>query len=197
MQSSEDETWRPIPGWEGFYEVSDIGRVRSVARIVPYSSRGTRKVTPCLLRPFKAHAGRYYQVSLNRAGGKQTRYVHQLVLEAFVGPSEGLDGCHSDGDSTNNRLSNLRWDTRSSNILDAVQQRTHWQSRKMLCPRGHLLATPNLIAAGITKGNRSCLSCHRARSILRRNCDEQEWQELSDRYYAALDGGSILRGEAS
>jgi hypothetical protein len=49
-------------------------------------------------------------------------YTHRLVLLAFVGPCpEGLEGCHNDGDPSNNRLDNLRWDTRESNMADQIK----------------------------------------------------------------------------
>jgi len=96
------ETWKPIFGWEDFYEVSDQGRVR---RIV--GGRGSRSFGRCKkLTPTGSHA----VVSLNRPGYQITQQVHSMVLEAFVGkcPS-GMECLHKDGNGLNNRLENLKW----------------------------------------------------------------------------------------
>lgn len=108
--ADQPETWKPVPGFPG-YEVSDAGRVRSLRR----RRRGD---PPRMLRPcISGH--HYYRVFLVLLGRTHTRYVHRLVLEAFLGPCpEGLEACHRDDDQTNNRLSNLRWDTRQANDED-------------------------------------------------------------------------------
>lgn len=124
MEVSTEE-WRPVLGYEGFYEVSDRGRVRSIDRkinVVEHSRRYRRKRRGCMLC-FGASRGRPI-VSLNRSG-KRTFFVHRLVLEAFVGHCpEGLECCHKDGDKTNNRRGNLRWDTKASNIADRERHGT-------------------------------------------------------------------------
>lgn len=62
---------------------------------------------------------------LNVGIGDTTRYVHALVLEAFVGPCpDGMECCHNDGDATNNKLTNLRWDTPKANSEDARKHGT-------------------------------------------------------------------------
>lgn len=64
-------------------------------------------------------------VRLCRNGKYHSYAVHRLVLEAFVGPCpEGMEGCHEDGDPTNNDLTNLRWDTHKGNMLDSVKHGT-------------------------------------------------------------------------
>jgi hypothetical protein len=75
-----------------------------------------------------------------------------------------MEGCHGDGDPANNRLSNLRWDTHSGNVQDSLAHRTHSEIIKALCPRGHSLQVPNLVASGLRKGIRDCLACARARA---------------------------------
>lgn len=159
-----EERWLPIPGYEGYYEVSDLGRVRSVPRIVPHA------VAPLTIRgrimcTCKSRGG-HLRVTLARGGKTVTRSVHALVLAAFVGPRpEGLEGCHGDGDPSNNRLSNLRWDTTSNNHLDAVRHGTHSRTRRKKCPGGHDLRVPNLKPATLAKGRRQCLACSRAKGV--------------------------------
>jgi HNH endonuclease len=73
-----------------------------------------------LLKPIASRGG-YLVVNLSTGGKKSQRFVHRLVLEAFVGPRPpGLVCCHGDGDPTNNRLENLRWDTYLANSADML-----------------------------------------------------------------------------
>lgn len=75
-----------------------------------------------LMKPYKHSKYKYLQLSI---GGK-CKKVHQLVLEAFVSLCpDGMEACHNDGNPENNNLSNLRWGTRSSNVIDSVQHGTH------------------------------------------------------------------------
>lgn len=119
------EIWKAIPTYEGMYEVSNYGRVRSLDRDVvcfgkvkgAYTSRKKGR----LLRPGPSNFG-HLSVVLGR---RNTRMVHELVLTAFVGPRPAHCECrHLNGDPADNRLENLRWGTRSENILDAVKHGT-------------------------------------------------------------------------
>lgn len=77
------------------------------------------------LKPIRFGKTNHRMVSL-RNGDKITQFqIHRLVLEAFVGPCpEGMECCHNDGDPTNNRLDNLRWDTRQANVEDSIKHGT-------------------------------------------------------------------------
>lgn len=116
------ETWRPIPGWEGFYEASDLGNVRSVERKVSHPFSGMITIRQRRIKTHPHPAGhRLLMLSRGGVGRGRTRLVHTLILQAFVGPRpDGMDGCHNDGNPANNRLSNLRWDTPSENMLDRI-----------------------------------------------------------------------------
>jgi hypothetical protein len=110
------EQWKAVPGYEHAYEVSDLGRVRSVARI---DSRGHGRKEK-LLAPGRANTHGHLSVSLSANGVSRSRYVHHLVLTAFIGPRpDGMGACHDV--PTDNRLVNLRWDTPSANTLDSVR----------------------------------------------------------------------------
>lgn len=120
-----EERWRSIPGYEGLYEVSDRGGVRSLDRVSTDSIGRQRRWPGKRLSLLRAVAGNYRSVSLSSAGQVSRCYVHRLVWEAFVGPIEdGNDICHNNGDPTDNRLSNLRSDTRLGNNADKVRHGT-------------------------------------------------------------------------
>ena len=112
------ELWAPVPGYDGLYEVSDAGRVRSVAfrnGSVAYRLRPQALV----LRPNPVPPIGYLRISLCKNGAVRGAFVHQLVLIAFVGqrPAGHVAG-HRDGNHTNNRLENLAWITRTENEED-------------------------------------------------------------------------------
>ena len=108
-------TWKPIPNHTG-YDVSDSGEVRSW---LPKNGRGGLATSPRLLTLLPFADSPYLRVSLK---GK-TRRVHQLVLEAFVGPCPtGHVVMHLDDDPTNNALSNLRYGTYQDNLDDMVNK---------------------------------------------------------------------------
>src|SRR5665213_1183304 len=104
------ELWKDIPGYEGSYQVSDLGRVKSLDRTIesPGSKRGyPKEVKSQALLPQKHSAG-YLHVRLQ---GK-TSLIQELVMRAFVGQRPiGLQICHNDGNRHNNALTNLRFDT--------------------------------------------------------------------------------------
>lgn len=99
------EIWKDVLGYEGLYQVSNLGRFRS--------SDGTlRSVT-------REPRNGYCRVSVRKDGKKKSLYIHSLVLEAFVGPRPtGMDCCHNNDDKADNRLCNLRWDSRANNLAD-------------------------------------------------------------------------------
>lgn len=162
------ERWLPIPGFETYYEVSDWGRVRSVERHVVGRIRpGQRRVRKGQLlrsRPVNHPTGRstgHRVVSLSVEGVRHYWLVHALVMLAFVGPRPAdMQICHSNGDATDNRLSNLRYGSASDNALDMVHHGSHNNARKTQCQRGHKYDEANTIVN--SKGYRECRTCKKA-----------------------------------
>ena len=135
------EIWRDVLGYEGMYQVSDEGRVRSLDREICQMSRwGTpyiKKIKGVMLRPGRMPAG-HLSVSL---GKNNSQCVHKLVLLAFVGPTpKGHECLHGNGDPSDNRLANLRWGTRADNIRDAVRHGT-WMTPARVAALGKGRAT--------------------------------------------------------
>ncbi|WP_352681130.1 NUMOD4 motif-containing HNH endonuclease [Mesorhizobium sp. M0184] len=125
------ETWTDIIGFEGYYQVSDHGRVMSLARKIwvspsVRSARGYyRTVKARTLRPARSFEnGRLcaLNITLWRDHIAKCELVHTLVLENFVGPRpEGKYGCHKDDRPANNRLDNLYWGTPTENCADKIR----------------------------------------------------------------------------
>jgi hypothetical protein len=159
----EDEIWRPLPEYEGSYEVSSLGRVRSLARI---DSRG-RRIRARLLSQWPHPTGHLYtKLSLN--GNSRLCKVHRLVLLAFVGPPPaGCEALHGDGNPANNRIENLSWGTRSENMYDRVRHGTHPMSMKTHCPQGHPYDDANTYITRDGK-RRMCRTCLRDRNLATR-----------------------------
>lgn len=150
-----DEQWLPVPGYEQFYEVSSLGRVRSlprVDRIGRLRQSRLRRATPI---------GRYLCVTLTDESGRQKlRRVHQIVAEAFHGPRPpGTQVCHYDGNGHNNHADNLRFGSAADNGADKVRLNTH-------CRRGHEFTTENTNLVSCADGyvRRQCRTCNRERS---------------------------------
>jgi len=107
-----EELWKVVAGFEGMYEVSSHGRIRSL-------QQKDQKGNP-IFRIMKWRFSRGYpRVHFTKKGKSTQHCIHVLVLEAFVGPRpEGMLGCHNDGDRAYNHPHNLRWDTHEANMKD-------------------------------------------------------------------------------
>ena len=119
------EVWKDIPGYEGKYQASTEGSIKSLKRTVHSSNQnGTFEfVLPeKILKPGKR--GKYLMVVLNDP--RHTFSVHRLVMAAFYGKSD-LYVLHVNGDPHDNRLENLRYDTQTENIYDIYRQGKAWK----------------------------------------------------------------------
>lgn len=188
------EEWRPIIGSPG-YEVSDLGRVRGIARTVRYRDGQTHRFPERVLKPSANPVSGYLNVKVKG----RTRNVHTLVLEAFVGPAPpGMQCRHLNGNAGDARLVNLAWGTRSENNRDQARHGTHHLAKRTHCPAGHLLQAPNLRAATARRGYRGCLACERARlAMLRARVNHGVAFDLDFAEIAAAKYAEIMRGVAT
>ncbi len=118
------EVWKPISGYEGIYEISNYGRVKSLPRMVHYAAGYDRWNPGRYLKPVKASKNKncdYYRVSLSKDGRTKVYFIHRLVAHHFI---PHMDNCnfvnHIDVDKHNNMSGNLEWTTPKGNKLHAV-----------------------------------------------------------------------------
>lgn len=128
-----EEEWRSVPGYEGLYEVSSLGRVRSLDRSYPHRLSGVP--IPRRGKNLKLNtSGRYTRVSI---GGKSFQ-VHRLVALAFIpNPEDYPVVRHLDDDKVNNSVMNLAWGTYRDNSLDATRNGLNHNALKTHCPQNH------------------------------------------------------------
>lgn len=202
MAEDRAERWAPVVGLEMFYEVSDLGRVRALPRVRVCKNGVIKRYRGKILAP-GVDSNRLLVHLYGADGRGVTRKVHQLVLEAFVGPRPpGMEGCHADDDFTNNRLTNLRWGTHTDNMQDCVSNGGNSRMKRTHCPRNHPLRPPNLVPSELKRG-RKCLACQRATSMAAARAreglvryEDVDLQALSDWYYAeviATNGAARVR----
>lgn len=167
------EIWQSIDGYEGMYEVSDLGRVRSLDRV----DRRGRQWVGKVLSP-KVEKYGHLHVALSKDSEKTQINIHRLVMNAFVGPRPaGMEVRHLDGNPKNNAVSNLAYGTTSENQLDRYEHGT-----RKVGEESHLAKYPN--------------------SLIEKLLDLQPWVSsrvaaeklgVSDRYVRRVWSGQIRR----
>lgn len=106
------EIWKDVVGFEGYYEISSLGRLKSYVR----NSKG-------VIRSLKNGTSDYIRVPLMANGVKKTALLHRLVYEAFVGPiAPGMEIHHKDGNRQNNSVSNLHCLSKKAHHIETMRQ---------------------------------------------------------------------------
>lgn len=153
------EEWRWCVGYEGCYQVSNLGNVRSVDRL----DRLGRKQRGKMLQLYPGNRG-YYEVKLCHPQRKpRTSFPHRLVAEAFVpNPEHYPQVRHLNDVKIDNRADNLAWGTHADNMSDGV--RNHVFPHRTHCPQGHPYSGDNLV---VNSSGRQCRTCIRERNHAR------------------------------
>lgn len=153
------ECWLPVAGYEGLYEVSDQGRVRSLATYGTGLRGG-------ILKPYKRKDGRL-DVALHRDGRQRNCRIHQVVAEAFIGPRpEGMETRHLNDEPADNRLVNLAYGTSAENKQDMLRNGRHFQANMTHCEKGHAFDEANTRWRADGRG-RDCRICANERGQAR------------------------------
>lgn len=163
-----DEEWRPVVGYEGLYEVSSRGRVRSLDRVTSengrFGERVVRRTGKVLTSRPHVRTG-HLLVSLSGT----SKYLHRLVAEAFIPNPAGHPLVrHWDDNPADNRVENLRWGTKRDNYTDAVRNgRIDAPGSASSCPHQHPYTEENTYLN--PRGHRVCRTCRVQGQNRRRN----------------------------
>lgn len=110
-----EESWKDIKGYEGYYQVSTLGRIKSLERII---NENGKYIKPEKILSIKCCW--YAQICFSINGIKKTKKIHKIVAEAFIdNPNNKKCVNHKDGNKANNNVSNLEWVTHSENTQHA------------------------------------------------------------------------------
>jgi hypothetical protein len=136
------EEWRDVVGYEGYYQVSNLGRVRSLDRILVSRDGRRKRYKGKVLKPRLSNRG-YVEVSLPRKSGGNSRHrVHRLVAEAFLEPDPTRPQVdHINAIRTDNRVENLRWTTPSEN-LQYARDSGHLNDKERIAASIKVMARP-------------------------------------------------------
>ena len=125
------EIWKDIPGYENMYQVSDLGKVRSVDRVIirrdgkKYTSKGK------ILKQNTDRYG-YNYVNLRKDYNQKSFIIHNLVTSIFIGEKpKGYEVCHIDSNKKNNSIYNLRYDTKRENAIDHYRNGNKKENSKL------------------------------------------------------------------
>lgn len=159
------EIWKDIKGFEGSYQVSSEGRVKSLRRRTPvHSGKGARWIPERELKPIIQNNG-YLRVSLYDQESKpHAGFIHRMVAEAFLPNPGSLPVVrHLDDQKRNNRVENLAWGTYQDNTDDMFRNGGNHQASKTHCPQGHPYSGENLMMTVSSTGRlqRRCAACRK------------------------------------
>lgn len=152
------EIWKPIANYEGIYEISNLGNIRSLDRVI-YSNRWDKNqfIKGKNLKPFLAANG-YLRIELTDRDGDRKKFpVHRLVASTFIpNPNNYPQINHKDEDKTNNSISNLEWCTAKYNINYGTWINRHQKQIAQYDKNDTLIAVYNSLTDASKKGFSLC-----------------------------------------
>lgn len=154
--------WKAIQGYDGYYEVSDSGLVRSVDRVIPDKKLGSKRLKGRIMKQSesvgKTRDSGYLVVNLRKNHAFEVKLVHRIVAETFIANPLGLPTVnHKDGNKRNNNVANLEWASYSENNIHALKN-------GLRNPRGAYIRQMNL-DGGYVSDFRSVCEASRATGI--------------------------------
>jgi len=122
----KEEIWKDVKGYEGYYQVSNLGRVKSLNRIDCKNRRRYERI----LKPVNKDG--YLRVVLYKNSNKERKRIHRIVLETFVGINNYCEPNHINGIKTDNKLTNLEWVTHKENVKHSINSGLRKSSLKVI-----------------------------------------------------------------
>lgn len=155
-QTKAKEVWKDVVGYEGFYMVSNSGRVKSLNRVSDYNSRPTKGI---YIKDRKSNKG-YFLIRLNKNGHASAFLLHRLIAIAFI-PNPENKRCvnHINGIKDDNRIENLEWCTYSENNKHAYRTGLKKVSKGMLGRKGVLSPYSKPVRQMDLNGNEIAIHC--------------------------------------
>lgn len=165
----KSEDWNPVVGWEEFYEISSLGRLRRLR------SKKLNREGVILSGSVNPNGYRIYHL---REGSRDaSKKAHRLVAEAFIPNPQGYPlVLHGVNGVSDNSVDNLRWGTNSDNMRDRRRDGTDFEVNKTHCPAGHEYTPDNIHWNNSDRTHRKCRKCHNDRRRLQRKLKEAEKQ---------------------
>ena len=182
---------KPIKGWEGYYEIDNMGNFYSLDRVITVYDNGRVYQKPIKGRVTKGHKTEhgYMSVQMCRGNKKEHKYVHQLVAEAFIPNPNGYDVVnHIDENKQNNRADNLEWCTQYYNLnyRGARERQTAKTRGRTQPPEERAKRSKSLKEYFKThKSNTYGKPSKHRKPVLGKRIDEMEWTEYPSVTHAA------------
>lgn len=169
LKNIEGELWVDLPQWEGIYQISNLGRIKSLQRTKKHKSGGIQ-VVKARIKAQKFNKDGYLMVELCKDSKSYTRYVHRLVAQVFIlNPDNKRTVNHKKGNITDNRSSELEWATHSENHKHAYRELGRVSNKNMLGRDGHNPKSKPVICITTGESYKSAKSAARLTGINKRS----------------------------